>query len=603
MNKNSKIPTRLEVSNEYKWKLSDLYSSHELWESDFVEIKKMGTNLISYKGTLGISSENLINCLNSMVILKRLFDKVASYAHMSAHQDTANAYYQGLSDRADTLGNEVMSATSFITPEILSISDKLLNSFISKNSDLKIFKRYLNEIIRMKPHTLNASEEELLAMAGEITGAPRAIFNLINNADIKFPDIKDENGNEVEVTKGRYLSLVHSANNNVRKDAFEALYSSYEKQKNTIAATLSSNIKANIFNSKARKYSSTREYFLFGDNVSVEVYDNLIGAVNNKMPLLHRYFSLRKKLLGLEELHIYDIHAPIIKDVDLEITYEEAVRTLEKGLEILGDTYIKDLYSGLHSGWIDIYENKGKRSGAYSTGCYDSHPYVLLNHRDDIKSMFTLAHEMGHAMHRFYSKANQHYIDAQYKIFVAEVASTCNEALLMDYLLKTTKDKNQKLYLLDYYMGKFQSTVYRQTMFAEFEKIIHEKAEEGESLTSELLSSIYHELVSKYHGTEVIIDPCIDFEWMRIPHFYNSFYVYKYATGFSAATSLSKQIIEDGAPALQKYLDFLKSGGSDYPIELLKSAGVDMTTPKPIYEALAVFEGLLDEFENLLRIG
>lgn len=601
MNKNSRIPRRSEIEEKYKWKLSDIYSSDELWEKDFTKVKEMSLELSKYKGTLGNSADSLLNCLNSTSALERLYEKASVYAHMRSHQDTTDTHYQSLADRIESLGIEVSSAISYITPEILSISDEIIEAYIKNNDGLKLYKRHLNEIRRMKPHVLSAKEEQLMAMAGDLCQAPETIFSMISNADMKFPTIKDAEGKNIEVTNGRFVSLLESSDRRVRKDAFDAFYSTFEKQKNTLAATLSSNVKANLFNAKVRKYTSARESFLYQDNVSTEVYDNLINAIHENLHLMHRYVSLRKKMLKLDELHMYDIYTPMVKEASIEIPYEKAVDTVEKGLTALGETYMKDLHAGLTSGWIDVYENAGKRSGAYSWGCYDSHPYVFLNHNDTLDSTFTLAHEMGHAMHSFYSDANQPYIDAQYKIFVAEVASTCNESLLMHYLLKNTTDKKEKLYLLNHYMESFRGTIYRQTMFAEFEKIIHEKAEAGESLTSELLCLIYRELNIKYYGPDMFVDAYIDLEWARIPHFYSSFYVYKYATGFSAATYLSKQILDNGAPALEKYLNFLKSGGSNYPLELLKNAGVDMTTSKPINDALKVFEGLLDEFEALIK--
>lgn len=601
MIKNSTIPNRSEIAEKYKWKLTDIYSSDALWEKDFIKIKEMASTLATFKGTLEVSSQNLLNCLTSASNLERLYEKTSVYAHMRSHQDTTDTYYQGLSDRIESLGVEVSSALSYIVPEILSINFDVITSFIAENNELKVYTRYLNEIHRMKPYILSAQEEALMAMAGELSQAPETIFNMISNADMKFPIIKDAGDKDIEITNGRIISLLESPNRRVRKDAFDAFYSTFEKQKNTIAATLSCNVKANLFNAKARKYASARESFLFQDNVPTKVYDNLINAINENLHLLHRYVSLRKKMLGLEELHMYDLYTPMIKEASIEIPYEIAVETVEKGLTPLGNTYMKDLHTGLNSGWIDVYENAGKRSGAYSWGAYDSHPYVFLNHTDTLDSMFTLAHEMGHAMHSFYSNGNQPYIDAHYKIFVAEVASTCNESLLMHYLLNNTTDKKQKLYLLNHYMESFRGTVYRQTMFAEFEKIIHESAEAGEALTSELLCSIYRDLNIKYYGPDIIVDKYIDLEWARIPHFYSSFYVYKYATGFSAATALSKQILETGAPALEKYLTFLKSGNSDFPIEVLKKAGVDMTTSAPVNEALKVFESLLDEFEALIK--
>lgn len=598
-NKNSKILKRSEVSEEYKWKLQHIYSTNELWEKDFSKLKELSTNLIKFKDTLGLSSSNLLNCLNANSELERLFEKVYVYAQMKSHEDTTDSYYQGLADRSESLRSELSSYNAFITPEILSIENDKLETFISENKELQLYEKYLKEITRNKPYILSPAEEKILAMAGEITQGPDNIFNMINNADIKFPSIKDENGNEVELTKGRYISFMESSNRDVRMSAFNALYSTYEKQKNTFAATLSSNIKGNIFNSRVRKYNSAREASLFSDNVSINVYDNLIDTVHKNMHLMHKYVSLRKKMLGLEELHMYDLYTPIVNDIKMEIPFNKAVETVKEALSVLGPKYIEDLNKGFESGWIDIYENEGKRSGAYSWGCYDSHPYVLLNHTDTVDSMFTLAHEMGHAMHSFYSDSNQPYIYAAYKIFVAEVASTFNESLLTNYLLKNTTDKKQKMYLLNHYLESFRGTLYRQTMFAEFEKIIHEKAEAGESLTSELLCAIYHELNVTYYGPDIVVDDYIDLEWARIPHFYTSFYVYKYATGLSAATSLSNKVLTEGEPALANYLNFLKSGGSDFPINLLKNAGVDMSTPSPIEEALKVFEESLKQFEAL----
>lgn len=600
-NEGSRIPKRSEVSPDNKWKLEDIYPSMDLWEEDYKEVKSLASKLSEYKGILNQSSTKLLECLNADTEMNRLFDKVYVYAQMKSHEDTTDGFYQGIADRADSLGTFVSSANSFIVPGILELPDEILNNFIEENEDLGFYSTHIEDIRRNKPHVLSANEEQLLAMAGEMTNSPASIYNMINNADIKFPTIIDEKGQEIEVTKGRYIPFMESSDRRVRKDAFDALYSTYKKQINTLASTLSANVKANIFNANARKYSSAREASLFPDNVPLSVYDNLLEAVGDNIHLMHRYVSLRKKLLKYDELHMYDLYTPIVGEVKMEIPFEDGVETVKKGLEVLGGQYMSDLKLGLTSGWIDVYENEGKRSGAYSWGCYDSHPYVLLNYTPTVDNMFTLAHEMGHAMHSFYSNSNQEYIYSGYKIFVAEVASTLNETMLMDYLLKKTTDKKEKMYLLNHYMESFRGTVFRQTMFAEFEKIIHERAEAGESLTAELLSSVYHELNVKYYGPDMIVDDYIDYEWARIPHFYSSFYVYKYATGFSAATSLSQQILNEGEPALEKYLEFLKSGGSDYPLELLKNAGVDMTSPEPVRDALKRFEDVLNQFEELIR--
>ena len=599
VNKGSNIPKRSEIPEEYKWRLEDIYASNDLWEKDFQKVKQMADSLLPYKEAMAESADKLLECLNMSTEMSRLFEKVYVYAHMRSHEDSTDSFYQGLADRADSLGVTVSSAGSFIVPGILAVPDGKLEAYLAESEGLRFYKRFLDEIRRKKPHILNASEEQILALAGEMARAPETIFGMLNNADIKFPHIKDEKGNELELTKGRYIQLMESSDRRVRKDAFEGMYITYSKQKNTLAALLNANVKANMFSARVRKYGSAREESLFEDNVPAAVYDNLIAAMHDNMNLMHRYVKLRKRIMGLEELHMYDLYVPMIKEVKMEIPFEEAKKIVRKGLEILGEDYGKNLEKGLNSGWIDVYENEGKRSGAYSWGCYDSHPYVLLNHNDTLNNMFTLAHEMGHALHSYYSDSNQPYIYAQYKIFVAEVASTVNESLVMNYLLNTTIDQKRKMYLLNYFMEQFRTIVYRQAMFAEFEKIIHEKAESGEALTAELLCSVYRDLNILYYGPDIVADDLIDMEWARIPHFYSSFYVYKYATGFSAAMSISQQILKEGRPAVDRYLEFLKSGGSDYPIELLKIANVDMSTKEPVDNALKLFGSLLDRMEEL----
>lgn len=599
--KTASIPKRNEIPDHFKWKLEAIYASNDLWEKDFTVVKELASKLVNFKSKVGASAESLLECLDANAAMGRLFEKVYVYAHMRSHEDSADGYYQGLANRTESLAVEVSSASSFMVPEILAIPEDLLAAYIKGNDKLSFYKKYIDEILRTKPYILNANEEQIMAMSGEMANAPSSIFSMLNNADIKFPSIKDENGNELEITKGRFIQLMESTDRRVRKDAFEALYTTYKKQRNTLAALLNAQVKSNIFNAKVRKYSSARESYLFPDNVPETVYDNLIKSMHDNMHLMHRYMKLRKEVMGLDQLHMYDIYATMVKEAKMDVSYDEAVETVKKGVAVLGEQYSRDLEKGLTSGWIDVYENEGKRSGAYSWGCYDSHPYVLLNHTDTLNNMFTLAHEMGHALHSYYSDANQPYIYAQYKIFVAEVASTLNEALLMHHLLENTTDKTKKMYLLNYYMEQFRTTVYRQTMFAEFEKIIHNKAEAGESLTADVLCQIYHDLNVKYYGPDMVVDELVDMEWARIPHFYNSFYVYKYATGFSAATALAHKILEEGQPAIDRYLEFLKSGGSDYPIELLKNAGVDMTTAEPIDNALKVFEDLLNQMEQLIN--
>jgi oligoendopeptidase F len=493
------------------------------------------------------------------------------------------------------------SALSFVIPEILAIPEEILTHFIDFNEELKTYEFAIEEILRQKPHTLSAEMEELIANTGEMAETPGNIFSMFNNADIKFPEIKDENEEMIELTQGRYSVLMESSNRRVRKDTFLGLYSVYKKFKNTLAATYSANVKQEAFFAKTRKYPSALEMHLDNSKVPVEVYTNLIQAVHENLPSMHRYVSLRKKLLALDELHMYDLFTPIVNNVDIKIGFEEAKDMVYKGLAPLGEKYLAILKAGYDNNWIDVYENEGKRSGAYSWGAYGTHPYVLLNHQDNLKNVFTLAHEMGHAIHSYHSDAALPIRYAGYKIFVAEVASTCNEALLMEYLLAKTEDKKERAYLINYFLEQFKSTLYRQTMFAEFEMITHQKSMDGEALTAEKLNQIYRDLNVQYFGDEIVIDSEIDVEWARIPHFYTAFYVYQYATGYSAAIALSRKILKEGQPAVEDYINkFLCGGSSDYPIELLKKAGVDMSTREPVNQALALFESLLDEMEELM---
>jgi len=590
---------RSEVSKDHRWKLEDLYPNHSAWDAEFAQVKKKLGEIAGYQGKLNNAS-SIAGCFALDDEISLLTERLYVYANMRHHEDMAEAQYQALSDKSKKLGVEVGEATSFITPEILSLSEEQLTGLIADPS-LSKYKRTLEEMLRQKPHTLSKSEEALLAQVGNVSQAPGTIFGMLNNADLKFPKVKNEQGEEVELTHGRYIQFLESKNRDVRRDAFKAMYETYGKMRNTLAATLNANVTKNLFYAKARRYPSALEMSLFGDNIPQSVYDNLIGTIHEFLPLMHRYMELRKKLLKLDELHMYDLFAPLVEEFDMDITYEEAKKTVYDSLSPLGDDYRKVLQEGFDGGWIDIYENEGKRSGAYSWGAYGTHPYVLLNHNDNLNSMFTLTHEMGHALHSYYSDDNNEYRDAQYTIFLAEVASTLNEALLMNYLLEKSTDPKEKMYLLTYYADQFRTTVFRQTMFAEFEKIVHEKAEKGEALTPQEFSSIYYDLNVKYYGKGMVVDKDIEMEWARIPHFYTSFYVFKYATGFSAATSFAKQILDEGQPAVERYLGFLKSGGKDYSINILKKAGVDMSSPEPIRQAMSVFESLLEQMEQLTK--
>lgn len=595
----NEVLERKAIPAEQTWKLEDLFPNQQAWDQEYQEVKKLVEQIKKYQGKLNEASA-IKDCFALEDQISLHSERLYVYANMKHHEDTAEPTYQALSDKSKKLSVEVGEALSFISPEILSLSEEQLKNLVADPS-LSFYKRTLEEMIREKPHVLSQAEESLLAQAGNMAGAASTIFGMLNNADMKFPKVKNDKGEEVELTHGNYIQFLESRNREVREGAFKAMYATYGKQKNTIASTLSANINKNIFYAKARHYPSVLEMSLFGDNIKPEVYTNLIDTVHESLPLLQRYLKLRKKLLKLDELHMYDLFTPLVDEVDMDIPYPDAQTTIKDALKPLGDNYLNILQDGFNDRWIDVYENQNKRSGAYSWGAYGTHPYVLLNHKDNLNSMFTLAHEMGHAIHSYLSDETQEYRYAQYTIFLAEVASTLNEALLMDYLLKKTTDPKEKLYLLTYYADQFRTTVFRQTMFAEFEKVTHDKMEQGESLTPAEFSKIYYDLNLLYHGKDMVVDKDIEMEWARIPHFYNSFYVYKYATGFSAATSFAKQILDEGAPAVDRYLGFLKSGGSDYSIDILKRAGVDMSSPEPIKQAMSVFKGLLDQMEELTK--
>lgn len=601
MAQNKNLPKRSEVDFKYTWAIEDLYASDDLWQKEYDKVKEMLLVLTKYQGKLAGSSENLLSFLKFSDEINKLLERVYVYANQKYHEDTASSVYQDLSNKSNALSVQVSSAMSFATPEILSIPEETLYSFLRENAELKLYDFYLNDIVRLKPHVLSGEMEELLADAGEIADAAGNIFSMFNNADIKFPEIKDENGENVKITHGRYGQLLESNDRRVRKEAFECVYATYQSYRNTLAAAFSANVKQEVFFAKARKYTSTLERALDGANIPIGVYTNLIDAVHENLNLMHRYVSVRKKLLGLKELHMYDIYSPLVSDVKMEIPFDEAKKIVAKGLAPMGEDYIKILKEGYNNRWIDIYENENKRSGAYSWGAYGTHPYVLLNYNETLNNVFTLAHEMGHAIHSYYSDKTQPYVYAGYKIFVAEVASTCNESLLIDYMLKTTKDKKEKAYLINHFLEKFKGTLFRQAMFAEFEMITHKKVEEGESLTADALCKIYHDLNVAYFGNDIVIDSEIDMEWARIPHFYNAFYVYQYSTGYSAAIALSRRILKEGAKAVADYVRFLSSGSSNYPIELLKAAGVDMSTKEPVNQALQLFSELLTQMEELMQ--
>ena len=593
------LRTREEIPAEAKWAIEDLYKNDSEWEADFARLKARLPELSAYEGRLGESAQTLLSMQRLCDELNMIAEKVYVYANQRLHENTDNATYQNLSSRAQSLLVEMSERTSYIEPEIMELPEGTIERFLKENEELRVYEQYFENMIRQKSHVLPGEMEKLLASAGELAESPKDIFSMFNNADIRFPKITGEDGKEVEVTHGRFISLLQGKEQRVRKEAFEALYSTYEKFRNTLAATYRANVKQEVFFARARKYGSDLEAALDGSHIPVSVYDNLINVVHEQLPLMHRYVKIRKKLLGLDELHMYDLYTPMTENSGESFTFEEAKKTVLEGLSPMGEEYLSHLRDGFEHGWIDVYENQGKRSGAYSWGAYGTHPYVLLNFQGTLNDVFTLAHEMGHALHSWYSDETQPYIYAGYRIFVAEVASTCNEALLIHHLLKTAKDKKTKAYLINYFLEQFRTTLYRQTMFAEFEKITHGLQETGEALTAERLCSIYYDLNKAYFGEDICIDQQIEMEWARIPHFYTPFYVYQYATGFSAAIALSGKILKEGEAAVEQYKKFLKGGSSMYPLELLKLAGVDMEQKKPVEDALQVFSEYLDEMERL----
>lgn len=595
-----KIPVRSEADPKYTWALEDVYANNDLWKADLEKARALPAQLAAYKGHLGDSAQKLLEFLQLGDGISVLFDSLYGYAQRRSDEDTANSLYQGMTSQAMSAMVAVDAASSFETPELLAIPDDKLEQFYKDEPALENYRLALTRIRNKRAHILSDAEEKLLAAAGEMSQAPDSVYSVFADADLKFPAATDKDGNTHPVTHGTYIPLMHSADRVLRKSAFESLYSVYGQFRNTAAALLSAQVKQLKFYADARKYDSTLQASLDGNYVPTEVYTNLISAVHENMAPMYRYVDLRRKLLGVDELHMYDLYTPIVSDVDVDIPYEEAKQTVYDALACMGDDYRAILKEGFDNRWIDVYENVGKCSGAYSAGLR-KHPYVLLNYSGTLDSMFTLAHEMGHAIHSYLSNKHQPVAYSNYSIFVAEVASTCNEALLMQHLLKTTKDKKRRAYLINYFLEQFRTTLYRQTMFAEFELEINRRNERGESLTAESLNALYHELNHQYFGDNIVIDKEIDLEWARIPHFYYDYYVYQYATGYSAAIALSRRILKEGAPAVKDYIHFLSGGCSTDPISLLRGAGVDMASTTPIHEALQLFDELITEMEQLME--
>ncbi|SHG80582.1 oligoendopeptidase F [Ornithinibacillus halophilus] len=594
------LQKRSEVPVEKTWRLEDIFATDEEWEKELESLKADIPQVTTYQGKLSDSSATLYEVLKLQDELSERLGKLYTYAHMRYDQDTTNSFYQALNAKAENVLTQASSSMSYLVPEILSMDEDKLKGFIEENEDLKAYEHTLNEINRQRAHVLSEKEEVLLAEASEALSTASQTFGMLNNADLTFPSVKNEEGEEVDLTHGRYVGFLESKDRRVREEAFKAMYSRYGEFKNTFASTLSGAVKTHNFNAKVRQYDSARQSALDNNNIPEQVYDNLVDAVNEKLPLLHRYATLRKKVLGVDELHMYDMYTPLVKDVDMKIPYEEAQEHVVNALQPLGSEYVDIVKESYENRWIDVEENKGKRSGAYSSGTYGTNPYILLNWQDNVNNLFTLVHELGHSVHSYYTRKHQPYRYGNYSIFVAEVASTANEAILNDYMLNHVDDEKEKLYLLNHFLEGFRGTVFRQTMFAEFEHDIHKRAQNGEALTADKLTEIYYNLNKKYFGDDVVSDEEIGLEWARIPHFYYNYYVYQYATGYSAATALANKILSGEEGAVDRYLGFLKAGSSDYPIEVLKKAGVDMTSKQPILDALDVFEEKLNEMEKLL---
>lgn len=597
----AEVLTRNDVNVEETWNLESIYETNEAWEEEFESVKAMLPLLVEYKGRLAQTDAILFEGLQLRDEVSRRLHKLYTYAHMRYDENTADSFYQAMNDRARTLASQIGATLAFMTPELLEVPEETIASYLEKNPDLALYRHAFDELNREREHVLSEAEEAILAKAGEVLGQSGTTFGMLNNADMKFPKIKGEDGEETELTHGRFITFMESKDRSVREAAFKTMYGTYSQYTNTLASTLAGSIKKDNFYAEVRKFKTARESALHGNTIPEQVYDGLIEAVHEHLPLLHRYVALRKRILGVEELHVYDMYTPLVSEVEMKVTYEEAKQLMIDGLAPLGAEYKHILEDGLAKRWVDVRETRGKRSGAYSSGAYDTQPFILMNWQDNVNNLFTLAHEFGHSVHSYYTRQNQPYAYGDYSIFVAEVASTTNEALLNDYLLKRVTDKNEKLYLLNNQLETFRGTLFRQTMFAEFEHQIHEAARLGQALTPEFLTKTYYALNETYFGDGIVLDEEIGLEWARIPHFYYNYYVYQYATGISAAAALTSQILEEGQPAVDRYINnFLKAGSSDYPIEVLKAAGVDMTTKAPVEAALRQFERVLDEFEALL---
>lgn len=599
MSNSETIRARDQIPQEDTWALEDLYPSDESWEQALSALTARQAEAAAFAGKLGESGETLCAFLHLVEDVDGQSELLANYAMRKADQDTRNATYQAMVGKLMGVLTAVGAAFSFATPEIMAIPEEALEGFYKAAPGLERYRRYLNNERRRREHTLSAAEERLLAAAGEMANAPDTVFGAFINADMRYPDAVDSEGKPHALSQSTFVPLEESGDRALRKSAYENLYNALSGMRNTAAGLLDAQNKQQKFFATARKYGSAREAAMDRTNVPVSVYDNLIEAVHRNMDKMHRYVRLRKKLLGVAELHFYDVYTPLLKDEPAKIPFAQAKQTVYDALYPLGDGYRAILKEGFENRWIDVYENQGKRGGAYSAGT-KVHPFVLLNYSGSLDSQFTLAHEMGHALHSYLSNKHQNQIDSDYVIFVAEVASTCNEALLMEYLLKKTTDKKERVFLINHFLDQFKGTIYRQTMFAEFEKFMGAAVDAGQTLTADMLCAEYARLCKLYYGEDMVVDDQIAMEWARIPHFYYNYYVFQYATGYSAAIALSRRILREGESAVKDYLGFLSGGCSKSPIDLLKGAGVDMTSPAPVNDALQLFGELLDEMESLM---
>lgn len=594
------LPKREELPENLTWDLTKIFSSDQEFDEKYLELSEKLKKSEKYKGTLDQGASQFLDAIEFVLSVYRQTEIIYVYAHLKNDQDTGNTEYQALYARASSLFSKVSEAVSWFEPEILQLSDERIWQYFKEEPKLEVYRHYIQQIVDNRAHVLSAEQESLLAGAGEIFEASSDTFTVLNNADLVFPTIEGENGEKVQLSHGVYGQLLESTDRSVREAAFKGLYSVYEQFRNTFASTLSTHIKGHNFKAKVRNYSSAREASLSNNHIPESVYDTLVDVVNKHLPLLHRYMELRKRLLEVEKLHMYDLYTPVLGEAPITFTYEEAKEKALEALKPMGEEYMTIVEKAFSERWIDVVENKGKRSGAYSSGSYDTNPYILLNWHDTLDQLFTLVHEMGHSVHSYFTRSNQPYVYGDYSIFLAEIASTTNENILTEYLLETEKDPRVRAYVLNHYLDGFKGTVFRQTQFAEFEHFMHTEDEKGVPLTSEYLSDSYGKLNAKYYGPAVEEDPEIKFEWSRIPHFYYNYYVFQYSTGFSAASALAKRILSQEPDALENYLAYLKAGNSDYPVEVMKKAGVDMTQAAYIEDAMSMFEQRLNELEELI---